>query len=517
MKKWAQSFQTLTRRSRYAKIVSGKGNADRLSKYVQRLFMESTYSFCTITSNNNTITEKHYRSLLTHAFKNSAEYAASEFDGGGCILYFKEKSHLSRDAKYPFDVSNTAYTRLFMKRDTTDTKVKGESVSTSIIHSDDAISTRMFANWITSRYSFSLDKFIAIQEPTIEKILQSEKFDDAFELKGGYTNYLAYNDEALIIISQKSVEGEMERSKVFFEIFAKDIECYRAYYEWVMALDERSKQDTLIIEYHSIYADQFSGINANVEYFKKDIFEDVVNDFYAPYLDTDLMFKQYLESKSVILQLTGKPGLGKSKLIALFVKYLAEHPEYTGMQNKIKIARPATSEVLAEEDFWVKLRQEGFHALVLDDVDHILQTRNESITSSEEKVHNEIIRKILTFTDGLTSQKSKILVSTNLEYHKIDKALVRDFRLFDSIELRPLQYEEAKDIWIDRYGLDISVFESLFDGIEEITAANLSKEIEGIKNNFEFDKHAKTKSYLRENGISKIHSLRSRSGRIGLV
>ena len=120
-------------------------------------------------------------------------------------------------------------------------------MSSSIIHSDDSISTRLFANWITSKYMFSLDKFIAIQEPTVNKIMEGDKFDKTLKLGGGYTNYLAYNEEALIIVSQRKVEGDQERSEVYFEIFAKDIDVYYEYYEYVMALDETSKKDTLII------------------------------------------------------------------------------------------------------------------------------------------------------------------------------------------------------------------------------------------------------------------------------
>ena len=98
-----------------------------------------------------------------------------------------------------------------------------------------------------------------------------------------------------------------------------------------------------------------------------------------------MLFEQYLKSKAPILQLTGKPGLGKSKLISLFIRHLIENQKYIKNGNVIKIARPASSEVLADESFWVKLRQNNFHALILDDVDHILQKRNESIASSEEK------------------------------------------------------------------------------------------------------------------------------------
>jgi hypothetical protein len=225
-----------------------------------------------------------------------------------------------------------------------------------------------------------------------------------------------------------------------------------------------------------------------------------------------------MQSRSAMLQLTGKPGIGKSKLIALFVKHLIAHPEYRrNSDNVIKIARPASSDILAEEEFWVKLRQDGFQALILDDVDHILQKRNESIDTEMEKLHNEIVRKILTFTDGLSSQKSKILISTNLEYHRIDKALIRDFRLFDSIELRPLKVEEAARIWSKTFGLDKGQFDETFEGLTEITAAKLSKEIESHVRIEQEGSGDAPKSYLKEEGISKVKGLRERRERAGLV
>jgi SpoVK/Ycf46/Vps4 family AAA+-type ATPase len=391
-------------------------------------------------------------------------------------------------------------------------------MANSMIHADDAISTRFFAQWLSERYPFSLDKFVAIQEPTIDKILADERFERTMKLGGGYTNYLAMNDEALIIVTKREVEGDKERSESYFELFAKDIDTYRDYFDFTMELDEASKLDTLVVEYHSIYLDQYKHINSNAEYFETSIFDEVIDAFYAPYLDTELLFEQFMQSRSAMLQLTGKPGIGKSKLIALFVKHLIAHPEYRrNSDNVIKIARPASSDILAEEEFWVKLRQDGFQALILDDVDHILQKRNESIDTEMEKLHNEIVRKILTFTDGLSSQKSKILISTNLEYHRIDKALIRDFRLFDSIELRPLKVEEAARIWSKTFGLDKGQFDETFEGLTEITAAKLSKEIESHVRIEQEGSGDAPKSYLKEEGISKVKGLRERRERAGLV
>jgi hypothetical protein len=390
--------------------------------------------------------------------------------------------------------------------------------STNMIHADDAISTRFFAQWLSERYPFSLDKFVAIQEPTIERIMADESFSRRMKLGGSYTNYLVMNEEALVILTQREVEGERERSEVFFEVFARDIDSYYATFQKIMALDEASRLDTLVVEYHSLYLDQYKSVKSNVEYFETAIFEEVIDAYYRPYLDTELLFEQFMQSRSPMLQLTGRPGIGKSKLIALFIKFLIEHPEYRrNKENVVKIARPANSDILAEEEFWVKLRQDGFQALILDDVDHILQKRNDQVDTEQEKLHNEIVRKILTFTDGLSSQKSKILISTNLEYHRIDKALIRDFRLFDSIELRPLKPEEAREIWTETFGFDGALFDRTFGESEEITAAQLSKEVESRLHSEANSDGEAPQSYLKEEGISKVKGLRKRRERIGLV
>ena len=391
------------------------------------------------------------------------------------------------------------------------------NMQTSIIHSDDSISTRLFANWITSKYEFSIDKLIQIQEGTVEVILKDTRFTKNIKIEGGYTNYLVMNEDILIIISKKPIEGNEERSEVYFELFSTNIDTYDKYYNYVMDIDKDVKIGSFTVEYHSFYNQQFGMVSSNVEYFTKDIFNEVSNIFYEPYLDTDLLFEQFLGSRSVMLQLTGKPGIGKSKLISLFIKYLIENPQQVNDTNILKIARPANSEVLAEEEFWVKLRQQGFHALILDDVDYILQKRNETISSAEEKMHNEIIRKILTYTDGLTTQKSKILISTNLEYHKIDQALIRDFRLFDSIEPRALHTTEALKIWTKDYCLDEKEFYNIFSSDEEITSAKLSKEIEALKSSRKNAKEDTRTSYIKENNISKINILRNPKNRVGLV
>jgi SpoVK/Ycf46/Vps4 family AAA+-type ATPase len=215
------------------------------------------------------------------------------------------------------------------------------------------------------------------------------------------------------------------------------------------------------------------------------------------------------------LQLTGKPGIGKSKLVSLFIKYLFEHPEYLIYQDKLKIARVVDNSILANDDFWVAMRQGGFSAVILDDLDNILEKRVESYTTSEDKMHNEIIKKLLSFTDGLMNSKIKILITTNVEYSKIDEALLRDMRLFDLLELRPLKYEEALNIWVKHYKLDEKSFNTIFTDLTEITPAKLAAQIDARVNNKKEINTNKRASYLKEDNISKVEKLNSRKRRIG--
>lgn len=458
---------------------------------------------------------------LTNAMQHSSIYIenATELnrDNSSDLNLDREKhTQLSRANYYPFSPNYQKVIR-DERGNKSNKTIQGNNMKTSIIHSDDSISTRLFASWITSRYEFSVDKLIKIEENTVDAILNDTRFTKNMKIEGGYTNYLVMNDDILIIINQKDIKGKQERSEAYFELFATNIDTYYEYYNYIMKINKEIKIDTLTIEYHAFSSSQYGGINSNVEYFTKEIFNDVSDVFYEPYLDTDLLFEKFLESRSVMLQLTGKPGIGKSKLIALFVKYLIDNPKQINDINSIKIARPANSEVLAEEDFWVKLRQDGFHALILDDVDHILQKRNETVSSADEKMHNEIIRKILTYTDGLTTQKTKILISTNLEYHKIDQALIRDLRLFDSLELRALHQDEALKIWTQHYKLNEDKFYNVFENAESITSARLSKEIELLQNSSRNGEEETSKSYLKENNISKVSSLQNQKARVGLV
>lgn len=386
-------------------------------------------------------------------------------------------------------------------------------MTSMMIHNDDSISTRLFAKWVCERYDFSLDKVIKIQEETMLHFMQQGHFEQQLKLKGNtFKNSIVYNDDAMIVFTQRQIDSEAEKADTFFELFAKDFDTYKAYYEQIIEFDEIAKSNNIQVEYSSFNLASYGGIQESCEYFKKEVFDSIVGDVYEPYLDIDLLFEEFLDSKSPILQFTGKPGLGKSKLITLFIKHLLNRPDYLHDQCILKIARPSESRILAEDDFWVSLRQGNYKALILDDIDYILQQRNETLDSEEDKLHNDIVNKMLTFTDGLLHQKTKILITTNVSYKKIDKALSRDFRLFDSIELRALNQEEALNVWLTRFKLEKSSFEVAFKGKKEITPAQLASEAEKLLYLEKHSDHSK-KHYCKEEGISKLKDIRQNTER----
>lgn len=391
-------------------------------------------------------------------------------------------------------------------------------MKTMMIHNDDSISTRLFAQWVSDRYNFSLDKVTKIQEETMNYILNSDEFSQSLNLRGGaFKNSIIFNNDILFVFTQRQNDSEIEREDTYFELFAKDFETYKKYYDSIIEYDEKIKSKNIQVEYSSFSVSGYGGLQINCEYYKKQTFDSVVGDVYEPYLDIDLLFHEFLNSKSPILQFTGAPGLGKSKLITLFIKYLLSKPDYLHDQSTLKIARPTEAKILAEDEFWVSLRQGNYVALILDDIDYILQQRNETLESAEDKLHNDIVNKMLTFTDGLLHQKTKILITTNISYKKIDKALTRDFRLFDSIELRALTSQEALSVWLKRFNLQKDSFDLAFKNKKQITPAQLASAAEKLLYSSTIDSTNKL-NYCKEEGISKLKDIRQNTERnIGFI
>lgn len=251
-------------------------------------------------------------------------------------------------------------------------------------------------------------------------------------------------------------------------------------------------------------------------------FEDV-EECYYPYIKTDSLFDQFTKSKENILLITGAPGIGKTKLINLYMKYMIDNNtsffkkdfddfnsdlslKYSG--EALPILYIKSEELLSRDNFWNYLMDDSYALVILDDFDNFLSPRTDVIQTNNDELKNKFISSFLSYTDGTVSNKTKFIITTNRNIDKIDPALLRRGRTFDILNLRTLKNIEAKNIWIDN-GLEESVFEEKFNSSESITQAELGSEIfitkEFIKSNLDID------SYLLEDNISVLNKLRTAS------
>jgi len=192
---------------------------------------------------------------------------------------------------------------------------------------------------------------------------------------------------------------------------------------------------------------------------KEIIYETTHKESY-PYLDLDSFLAGYFKSSSSVLIMSGIPGTGKTKLIRHIIRRAVESgPDFMKMfklkhrydddddedgpkvfrksdtDAKIKVAYTTDTEVLADEGFYISLRINNYHFVVLEDIDFKLKPREDD---------NELMHKFLAMSDGFVSSNCKIVMSTNLSIGDIDPALTRPGRCYASIETRKLSSSEAQ-------------------------------------------------------------------------
>jgi hypothetical protein len=197
----------------------------------------------------------------------------------------------------------------------------------------------------------------------------------------------------------------------------------------------------------------------------KEIIYEVVHQEAYPYLEMDKFIDGYFKSSSSIMIMSGVPGTGKTKLIrhimrkatdsgANFLKlfrlkhrYEDDEPGASGRvfakkdptDLRVKIAYTTDIGVLHDENFYVQIRTNGYHFVVLEDIDFKLNSRKDG---------NELMHKFLALSDGFISSNVKVILSTNLEVGEIDDALTRPGRCYAAIETRRLNFEEASKLLV---------------------------------------------------------------------
>jgi SpoVK/Ycf46/Vps4 family AAA+-type ATPase len=335
----------------------------------------------------------------------------------------------------------------------------------------------------------------------LENIEDFEIFDysrskSATFLKYKSENYMIYirgnQKDAYINIFAKTERSSEQAFKVFINYNepSQGVECYfTSYFMNGNSLDSTSKTKKV-----------------------KDY--DYLSKKYYPYINTDVMFQQFFTGSENIMLLVGAPGIGKSKLSTLSIKYAFENPdmlpydkleENTGLEEQyISVGYIKSTDVLSNDKFWRMIEKAQYDIIIIDDLDYMLTKRDAEIQTGDDKIKNNFLNQFLSFTDGVEKNKTKFIITTNQSFKDIDSALLRKGRLFNILELRALTLSEALDIWKENE-LDVEDFNDLYANDSEVLGADLGSEISKRLN---VRISTACDEYLAEPEISKLQSVK---------
>ena len=157
-------------------------------------------------------------------------------------------------------------------------------------------------------------------------------------------------------------------------------------------------------------------------------YNDIIHNEAYPYIDDmNKYIDEYINSSENVLLLKGPPGTGKSR----FLRYLLSR-----MIDSDKGFNFTTSEeVITDNNIYMNSLENNM-PLVMEDIDFHLKSRKEN---------NQVMYSLLNISDGIFTNKNKIIISTNLtSLSSIDEAFLRPGRCFDILEFRRLTSVEAK-------------------------------------------------------------------------
>lgn len=235
------------------------------------------------------------------------------------------------------------------------------------------------------------------------------------------------------------------------------------------------------------YIDARVGLSYDGDYL---VMDSVPSPLYVPYIDTEVLFEQFFKSPENILLLTGKSGVGKSKLGSLAIDFLSRHTE----KVNANVAAASDVNVLSTDNFWSSLTAEEIDLVILDDLDFMLTPRSEE-QGVTDAAKNRFISNFLSFTDGFKKNKVKFIITTNQSVSTIDTSLLRKGRMFDILELRELTNKEAKVVW------DKFTDNKPFKIKGSVSACDLAHEIEAVNTAFT------RQNYLKDPKVSRLENI----------
>lgn len=146
-----------------------------------------------------------------------------------------------------------------------------------------------------------------------------------------------------------------------------------------------------------------------------------------PFLEKDPLelYDQFRASPANVLLLIGPPGTGKTSFIRGFLQH-----------TRCSATLSFDPKILEKDRFFAEFLSGGTEALVLEDADNFLHSREDG---------NEVMHRFLSIGNGLVSLPNKKLIfSTNLQsLQHIDAALTRPGRCFAVLNFRALAPAEV--------------------------------------------------------------------------
>ena len=207
----------------------------------------------------------------------------------------------------------------------------------------------------------------------------------------------------------------------------------------------------------AIYSDANGHYNREERKIHRSIFNNIYEELY-PTIDIKLLRNEFIKSTAKILILAGEPGTGKTSFAKYMIGQLVDGKRTIAY---VKDGRPCES-----EGIWTNFLETEADFIIFDDIDISLTDRSRNDSASAK-----FISRLLSYTDGININNSKIIVTTNQKIAQIDSAILRPGRLFDVIELGGLTYEQARHVWENV--LKASNFTKIFPKNREISQAEL--------------------------------------------
>lgn len=170
----------------------------------------------------------------------------------------------------------------------------------------------------------------------------------------------------------------------------------------------------------------------------------------------------YLNSNSAVLLLYGPPGTGKTSLLKQIMQYANESCLIT--YNK---------DIAAMDTLFSHFYDCDERFLIIEDADTYINSRS--------KDGNDVMKKLLNITDGLTARREKkVIFTTNLtNLADVDDALTREGRCYSTLHVDSLSVPNANKLLSAMGVQDVTVDPSL----RSITLANVYSLVAGRKVN----------------------------------